>query len=83
MLKQLFDNSSCNADLYGSKIIVNIETENNNDNIDKFNNEIVTLIASISDINLSLTLHIYDKRYYIEHENFKTITLEKKLIYEK
>lgn len=82
VLKQLFDNSSCNADMYGSKIIVNIETENNNDNIDKYYNEIVTLIDSISDDNLSLTIHINEKRYYIKHEYFKTITLEKKLIYE-
>lgn len=83
VLKQLFDNSSCNADMYGSKIIVYIETENKDDNIDKYNIEIVTLIASISDDNLSLTIHINDKIYYIKHEYFKTITLEENLLYEK
>lgn len=83
VLKQLFDNSSCNADMYGSKIIVNIKTENSNDNIDKYNNEIVSLIDTIFDDNLSLSIHINDKSYYIEHENIKTITSERKLIYDK
>ncbi len=83
VLKQLFDNSSCNADMYGSKIIVNIKTENSNDNIDKFSDEIVTLINSIYDDNLNVSIRINDKFYFIEHEQFKTITSDKNLIYGK
>ena len=49
-LKQFFEDSSCNTDVFGSKIIISINTDNNKDTIDKYKKEMISFINSISDL---------------------------------
>ncbi|WEK56089.1 MAG: hypothetical protein P0Y55_08590 [Candidatus Cohnella colombiensis] len=80
-LYKYFKNSTCDADVFGSKIIIQIHTENNKDNIKVYETEIINFINSISDLDLNLSVHFNNEWFFIEQNTFNDIYTNKMLIF--
>ncbi|WP_018759012.1 hypothetical protein [Paenibacillus terrigena] len=81
-LNKYFKNSTCNADVFGSKMIIQIHTEDKKENIKVYENEIINFIHSISDLDLDLSVHFNNEWIFIDQHSFNDIYTNKKLIYE-